>query len=160
MSLSYREKTVWVSLLVSLILASYFGSQLQALFSVGPAVDATAVSALLLKIVIAFIVVEVVMHALLAMEEQEGADEPEDEREATFRFRANEWGYWCLSIGVIICIINELMNKQLAEGAAISDNPFFQSFGLAPLELKLVIVFWLSEIVRFSAHLYYYRKGE
>ncbi|MCW8090918.1 hypothetical protein [Alteromonas sp. ASW11-130] len=157
MSLSYREKSLWLSLLVELILASYFGRQMLALLNTGAAVDPTAMAALLLKIVISFVIVEAVLHSLLAMKNQEGAGEPEDERENAFRLKANEIGYWFLSVGLIVCIVHELVNKQLAESAIT--HSVYQSFSFAPLELKLVVVFWLSEVLRFSSQLYFYRKG-
>ncbi len=160
MNLSYREKSLWVSLLVSLIITSYFGNKIVALFSEGATANPGAVSALLLKIIIASVIVEVVLHTLLAMSEQDGANEPEDEREKLFRLQANEWGYWFLAVGVITCIVHELINKQLTASADTLSHSAYQQFGFAPLELKLVAIFWISEIIRFSAQLYFYRKGE
>lgn len=152
--LSFREKSLWVSLLISAVIASIYGDNVyHFLFTASDATGQDAV-ALINRLVIAFIVLEVVLHVALAMDDQEGSGLPEDEREKLFRLKANEAGYWVLSIGVISCILHQMALSTFT----MQDDSHYGRFILAPIELKLIVVFWLSEITRFASELYFYRK--
>ena len=152
--MSFREKSLWVSLLISVVIASIYGDNVYQFMFAGKDVDAQNVAGLIIRVVIAFVILEIILHSVLAMKDQEGADLPEDERERNYRLRANNAGYWVLSIGVISCILQQMANSTFNTYFA---NPHV-SFALAPIELKLVAIFWLSEMTRFATELYYYRK--
>ena len=160
MNLSYREKSLWVSLLAIVVVALYFGNSVWAHLTAGDAADTGAVTAVLLKTVVAVIVIEVILHILLAMDSQEGVDEPEDERERQLRYKANEIGYWLLSIGVIGCVVQQLIHQQLLSMGEVPESDAYVLLSMGSIELKLVVVFWISEIVRFASHIYYYRKDD
>lgn len=152
--ITFREKSLWVSLLVSAIIASIYGDNiLHVLFST-PSVPPEEITRLITRLVIAFVIFEVVLHITLAMDDQEGADAREDEREKVYRLKANETGYWILSFGVITCLVQQMLNNVFNIDASGS----WGTFALAPIEIKLVVVFWLSEVVRFVSELYYFRK--
>lgn len=152
--ISFREKSLWVSLLISLVIASVYGDNILAFLAAGEAVSGQDISGLIFRVVIAFIVLEVVLHIALAMKEQEGSGLPEDERERNYRLLANNVGYWVLSIGVIACISQQMINSSF--GFAVQNE--YTNLALAPFELKLVVIFWLSEVARFATELYYYRQ--
>ena len=152
--IAFREKSLWVSLFITVIVAMAFSSDILHLLSLGADAPASNIVSILLKATVFFVVLEIVLHILLAMDEQIGAGEREDEREKQFRLAANHLGYWVLSIGVIACIIQQLINSNVE----VISSGQIPNFIQAPLELKLIIIFWLSEICRFSAELYHFRK--
>ena len=153
--ISYREKCLWVSVLVSVVLAMLYADNLYAMLLMGESATTGAIISLVTHLTIAIIVLEIVMQVALAMDDQEGAGAPEDEREKLFRLKANDIGYWVLSIGVIACIVQQLINS----GVGMSNGSYFQNIALAPIELKLITIFWISEVVRFISELFFYRKG-
>lgn len=150
--IAFREKSLWVSLLVTLVIAAIYGDNIYYFLTAGQESDSQAVTALITRVVIAFIILETVLHIALAMDEQEGANSPEDERERNYRLLANNAGYWVLSIGVIGCVVQQMAKSYI-------DLPASNSTLIAsPIELKLIVIFWVSEAVRFSTEIYYYRK--
>ena len=156
MNFSYREKSLWVSLLATLIVAWYFWDSVISLLGPGMDTAPSLVAKLLLQVGIFMAVIEIVLHSLLAMKNQEDAGEAEDERERQYRLKANELGYWVLSVGVIGCVVQQLISQQLIN----IDEQAFGAFLRGPIELKLVIVFWISEVVRFATQLFFYRRDD
>lgn len=152
--ISFREKSLWVSLLVSVVIAFIYGDNVYDFMLAGPSVDAQHVAMLIIRVVIAFVILEILLHVVLAMDDQEGAGMGEDERERNYRLRANNFGYWVLSIGVISCILQQMANSTFNTDV---ENVYVK-FALAPIELKLVVIFWLSEVTRFATELYLFRK--
>ncbi|MFC3093881.1 hypothetical protein DRW07_10400 [Alteromonas sediminis] len=150
--IAFREKSLWVSLLITVVIATIYGDNIYYFLKAGQSADPQAVAALITRVVIAFIVLEVVLHIALAMGEQENANLPEDERERNYRLLANNIGYWVLSIGVIGCVLQQMANSYIEAQAS------YPAFLSSPIELKLVVVFWVSEAVRFATEIYYYRK--
>ena len=152
--MTFREKSLWVSLLISAVIASLYGDSVYYYLFVSTQSSGQDIAALITRLAIAIVVLEVLLHIALAMKDQEGAGEPEDERENSFRLRANDTGYWVLSIGVIACILHQMFLSTFD----VQESSQSDAFVLAPIELKLVVVFWLSEIVRFTTELYLHNK--
>ena len=152
--ISFREKSLWVSLLVSAVIVSIYGDNVYALLFVLPNSSLGDTTSLITQIVIAFIILEVAIHIALAMSQQEDADAPEDERERNHRLTANNAGYWVLAVGVVGCVIQQMINSNIDFDAQNS----YTNYALAPIELKLVLIFWLSEVTRFGTEIYYCRK--
>jgi hypothetical protein len=42
----------------------------------------------------------------------------------------------------------------------VPESDAYVLLSMGSIELKLVVVFWISEIVRFASHIYYYRKDD
>ncbi|MBQ4830673.1 hypothetical protein R1T43_04945 [Alteromonas sp. CI.11.F.A3] len=152
--ISFREKSLWVSLLVSAVIASIYGDSVYALIFLQPNISPSDTTALIVRITIAFIILEVALHIALAMSQQEDANTPEDERERFHRLTANNAGYWVLSVGIVSCVIQHMINSNIDFEA--QNN--YTNYALAPIELKLVLIFWLSEVTRFGTEIYYCRK--
>ena len=152
MNISYKEKTLWVSLLSILIVAWLYADAAWGMVLSGA--DATAFAGILLRAVIALIVIEIVLNGVLAMDEQKGVDDKEDERDVMFKYKANEWGYWVLAAGVITCLVHYIVSNLWATNVDASNTIL-----LAPIPIKLVFVFVLSEVARFATQIYYYRVG-
>ena len=69
--ISFREKSLWVSLLISAVIASIYGDNVYALLFVLPNSSLGDTTSLITQIVIAFIILEVAIHIALAMSQQE-----------------------------------------------------------------------------------------
>jgi len=152
--MSFREKSLWVSLLITSVIAFMYGDTAYAILFVNADIEPQFVVGFITRVVIAFVVLEIVLHIALAMDDQEGAEDPEDERAKSYRLQANDVGYWVLSIGVISCIFQQMANATfdpVSQGG-------YGAFTVAPIELKLAIIFWLSEFTRFATELYLYNK--
>ena len=152
--ISFREKSLWVSLLVTAIIAGVFGNQAIGLILAGPSAPPQEIATLMIKVVIAFVILEVGLHVALSMDDQEGAGQKEDEREQILRLKANNLGYWVLSAGVVSCVIQQMINNNT--GFEVQDQ--LANIANAHIELKLIIVFWLSELTRFATEIYFFRK--
>jgi len=152
--ISFREKSLWVSLLVSAVIASIYGDSVYTLMFLQSNTSLADTTALIMRITIAFIILEVALHIALAMSQQEDANTPEDERERIHRLTANNAGYWVLSVGIVSCVIQQMINSNI--DFDVQNN--YTNYALAPIELKLVLIFWLSEVTRFGTEIYYFRK--
>lgn len=153
--ISFREKSLWVSLLVTTVVAGIYGDTVVNLLFAGQDALVSEITSLMLRVVFVFVVLEIVLHAALSMKDQEGADQQEDEREQLFRLKANNVGYWVLSIGVVSCIIQQMLNANIGFEAQSA----IANLSQARLELKMIVVFWLSEFIRFATELFYFRKN-
>ncbi|MBD3584609.1 hypothetical protein HHX48_02530 [Salinimonas sp. HHU 13199] len=150
---SFREKSLWVSLLVTVIIASIYADNIYHALIAGDAVRPQESAALILRVVVSFIIIEVVLHLALAMDNQRGAGEKEDERERGYRLVGTNAAYWVLAIGVISCIVQQVINHY----TPMESSSAFIRYALAPIELKLLTIFWIAEMVRFTTELYLYR---
>ena len=151
---SFREKSLWVSLLITAVIASAYGDDVYQHLFANQSIAPEDTAALITRIVIAFVILEIALHIALSMDDQEGAGLPEDERERNYRLLANDAGYWVLSIGVIACIIHQMTDNVFY----VDPQATYSQVVTAPIEVKLIAIFWLSEVVRFATELYYFRK--
>jgi hypothetical protein len=154
MNMSFREKSIWISLIATLLI---FGDYFLNLISLGglPADAAkTAALGLSLRALFLIIIVEIIFQGMLAVTNRKAAELGADERDKLFEYKGNNFGYTVLVIGVFI---------TLGRIVFLEINPEFieQSNGLTiPLLTAHILLFSfiLSEVVRFSAQLYYYRR--
>jgi hypothetical protein len=152
--MSFREKSIWISLIATLLI---FGDYFLNLISLGglPADAAkTAALGLSLRALFLIIIVEIIFQGMLAVTNRKAAELGADERDKLFEYKGNNFGYTVLVIGVFI---------TLGRIVFLEINPEFieQSNGLTiPLLTAHILLFSfiLSEVVRFSAQLYYYRR--
>jgi hypothetical protein len=152
--MSFREKSIWISLIATLLI---FGDYFLNLISLGglPADAAkTAALGLSLRALFLIIIVEITFQGMLAVTNRKAAELGADERDKLFEYKGNNFGYTVLVIGVFI---------TLGRIVFLEINPEFieQSNGLTiPLLTAHILLFSfiLSEVVRFSAQLYYYRR--
>jgi hypothetical protein len=154
MSMSFREKSIWISLIATLLI---FGDYFLNVISLGglPADAAkTAALGLSLRALFLIIIVEIIFQGMLAVSNRKAAELGADERDKLFEYKGNNFGYTVLVIGVFI---------TLGRIVFLEINPEFieQTNGLTiPLLTAHILLFSfiLSEVVRFSAQLYYYRR--
>jgi hypothetical protein len=152
--MSFREKSIWISLIATLLI---FGDYFLNVISLGvlPADAAkTAALGLSLRALFLIVIVEIIFQGMLAVSNRKAAELGADERDKLFEYKGNNFGYTVLVIGVFI---------TLGRIVFLEINPEFieQTNGLTiPLLTAHILLFSfiLSEVVRFSAQLYYYRR--
>ena len=114
----------------------------------------TAALGLSLRALFLIVIVEIIFQGMLAVSNRKAAELGADERDKLFEYKGNNFGYTVLVIGVFI---------TLGRIVFLEINPEFieQTNGLTiPLLTAHILLFSfiLSEVVRFSAQLYYYRR--
>jgi hypothetical protein len=96
------------------------------------------------------VVVELVLHSLIAAQR---ADGQADERDRAIQSAASRWSYGVMAAGIWL-IIGQLVLGMIFRQAWI--NSYFSSYLLAN---ALFLVFVVGELVSISARLLYYRRG-
>ena len=149
MNLSFQEKSILGSLVITISLFSYY---FLAIFDVlTGATSAAQLPIVLFGVVIAMIVVEVIYHIFIALQDRR-ADE--DERDRLIQAKATRIAYFVLVTGCMT-LVGHSMFMAVYSGA---ENQLAMQ---SPLVLSSLIVcsFIVAEIVGFSMQLYYYRRG-
>jgi hypothetical protein len=155
MDMSFKEKSIWLSLVTTVLIFSYYFIKIFALLDEPEALAKNAALGLLLKITISIIIVEAVLQSILAASNRNVADLGADERDTLFAYKANNLGYGALVIGVIFTIGQMLI---LQFNPKWTDHNVMLSIPLLTIHI-LLFSFIVSEVVRFSAQLYYYRSS-
>jgi hypothetical protein len=155
MDMSFKEKSIWASLVTTLLIFSYYFIRIFIVLDEPEALAKSASLGLLLKMTLTIIVVEVVLQSLLAAGNRKTANLKTDERDSLFTYKANSLGYVVLIIGVMFTIGQMLVlevNPQLTNHNGMLSIPLLTTH-------ILLFSFILSEVVRFTAQLYFYRSG-
>jgi uncharacterized membrane protein len=155
MNMTLKEKSTWLSLAATLVVFGFytirvFGIDMNSL-SEQEAIDIAMGN--LSSAVLYIIIIEIIFQSLIAAAGSK-AEVEGDERDRLIALRANNSGYWVLSVGVVITLGQLLLPHAL--GIESSIKAFF------PIPLFevhiLLFVFILSEIVRFTHQIVQYRK--
>jgi hypothetical protein len=155
MNMSFREKSIWISLISTILI---FGGYFLKVISLGglPAESAKiAAMELSLRALFLIIIVEIIFQTLLAVSNRKAAEFGADERDKLFEYKGNNFGYTVLVIGVFFTlgrIILLEINPGFIEQSNLLNIPFLTAH-------FLLFSFIFSEIVRFTAQLYYYRSS-
>ena len=154
MNMSFREKSIWISLISTLLI---FGNYFLNVISLGGLPEEAAKAAALglsLRAIFLIVIVEIIFQGMLAVSNRKAADLGADERDKLFAYKGNNFGYTVLAIGVFI---------SLGGSVLLEINPeFIAQSNLLKVPLLtahiLLLSFIFSEVVRFSAQLYYHRR--
>lgn len=156
MNMSFREKSIWISLVSTVLI---FGDYFLNVLSLGglPAeVAKSAALGLSLRAIFLIIIVEIIFQGMLAISNRKAAELGADERDKLFEYKGNNFGYTILVIGVFISLGRIVLLEMNPEYIAQTN---MQNIPLLTAHI-LLFSFILSEVVRFSAQLYYYRSGD
>ena len=133
--MSFREKSAWISaVLISLFLLSFVlvNEHLNAADRLHP----------FLLVVVTFVTLEIVLHALIAIRSPRDARAPKDERERLIALKASRFAYYVLMVGALLSIFT----IHLGWGADMIVGHVFLS----------VLV---AELVRFISIIVFHRRG-
>jgi hypothetical protein len=139
-NMSFREKSAWISFVLLLALATPFFVQV-ARIEVGAASSEGSFHFFLLLFV-AFIVGEIVLHAIIAMQSPRDARAPKDERERLIDLKAMRVAFFVLMTGAILVIV-------------MVHFPVDRFQILQALLLAVVV----AELVMLGARIFYYRRA-
>ncbi|MEP4890949.1 MAG: hypothetical protein ABJV04_13045 [Aliiglaciecola sp.] len=155
MDMSFKEKSHWISLLSTVCIFGYYFYNIVMLEGV-PAEEAKDVAkSLLLQAIVLSILVEAVLHGMLAATNHKAAEMGADERDKLFEYRGNQVGYTILVVGVVITlgrIITIEYNPEFVDHYSSMQIPLLTAH-------ILMFSFILSEVARFAVTLFNYRRG-
>ena len=150
MDISYQEKSILGSLVITVALFSYFfAAVVDALQGAAGAVE--ELPFVLIGVVLAVIAVEAVYHIVIALLEKP-ADE--DERDRLIDARATRISYFVMVAVNLTIVGHSLFWSVFGNGRA--DNAAQSPVIIASL---VICSFIVAEIVGFAVQLYYYRRG-
>ncbi len=141
MNLSYQEKKIWTSLLITAVFFGYyFINTFSILFKAE--VDNIQIVNNFVSIVVLVIIAEIIFQIILAIIFRKEAKEGEDERDKIIKLKAASNAYFFLIAGVWITCLSLL----------VTHSPI--------LIINLIMCFFiLAEITKFTSQLIYYRRG-
>ncbi|WP_448564320.1 hypothetical protein [Thalassotalea ganghwensis] len=151
--MSYKEKTIWLSLVILLLIWGDYGLTMIELAN-SQALNQALINDLLKSVIIQTIVLEIVLHIILAIINHKDANAQEDERDKLISLRATQHAYILLSIGVAVAVFYTI--------APALNNVILPASTLAYHEkvIQIVIFFMVfAEVYRLSTQLFYYRRG-
>jgi uncharacterized membrane protein YfcA len=125
--MSFREKSAWISFVSILLL---FGIYFTAVgMAIAGRLDPSRTFSLFIQLVIAFVILEVALHILVAMRSPGDAKTPKDERERLISLKAERVASYTLSIGVFVGIYT----LHLGAGARDVGHAVLLAFAIAQL---------------------------
>ena len=144
MRISFREKSLWISLVSTLLFFGYYF--VKAFNAIFQSKDfRPELIGLFIKIMILFIVVQIISHIIISVYSKtarEEAQEGEDERDRLIKLRGIRNSHYVLSVGV---------------WAACLWMPFLETpFIMANI---LMLFFVLAGVIDYTTQLVYYRRG-
>ena len=138
--MSFREKSAWISfVLILLVFGAYFWTVAQVLH--GEMEPRTAFS-IEVGLVIAFVLLQIVLHGVLAMQAPDEARTPRDERERLIDMKATRVAFHVLVLG-----------------ALASAGLMHMTRSVWVLGQHVVLAVVVAELVRFGGQILYYRRG-
>ena len=141
-TMSFEEKSVWVSLLVILMVFTGYFSQTFEGLAAGTLDKSTALETFVVA-VIAVIVLEIALHIVISNFSPKDADSPRDERDRLFAMRAGNISGYVLGFGVLVVAVQALIHDHDALWSA--------NF--------LLFAVFVSQIASYALQLFYYRRG-
>jgi hypothetical protein len=146
MNISYREKSIWVSLLSTLFIFGYYFYSAFAILRTPilhmPHDSMFALMGLFIGVMVWMIIVQIVLHIILAIVNRGEAEKDEDERDKLIELKATSISYYLLVLGVWMTIFSLFVIQSPAWTATI-----------------LLFTTILAELVGFAVQLFYYRRG-
>ena len=157
MNLSFREKSLWVDLIVTLGIAAYYAINL-AEFSTENLADIHRVMDLLWDVVVLCIAVSIVSGIVLSAHDKKSAEAPLDEREQIAELKATRYGYWVLQIAITAVVVLYAIDMGFIPknaGGAVPTPRYILPFAAMHI---IVASYVLAELVVSSAQLWGLRR--
>jgi hypothetical protein len=151
--MSYREKSISVSLLITLYIWSNYTWGVINLYQ-HALLSIEAINRLLLSAVLSIILLEIVIQSVVTIFKYKEANVKSDERDKVISRRANTYAYKFLALGVFYVIFYILFPQMYQFTLSIPDLP--KEYEI----LHLVIAFaLLAEVISALVKLISYRRG-
>lgn len=151
--MSYREKSIWATVVLNAYIVYYYLSQLYSAQSAGVLDESYAVG-LFIKIIFMSIIIEIISQTIIAIVDHKEADKKADEREQKFSLIGYRNAYYVLTAGVFTALF---LLWQVDFG--ITQFGFMQLSAAHNILSLLVVCFLIAEIVQGISQLFFYRRG-
>jgi hypothetical protein len=141
MNLSYKEKSIWASLISTIIVFGYYFFFAIKVFN-NPEIENMMLVGLFIGAVVFIILIQIFSQIVIAIANRKEAEKGEDERDNLIELKTTRVSYFILVLGVWITAFSILVISS-------------------PIILVNLIMFFfiLAEIVGYSLQLIYYRRG-
>lgn len=151
--MSYKERSVWVSLAITLyIWWNYFSDIYFAAEQGRLTID--VMQSALIAVVAMTILLEIAHHIVIAIIDNKNANYDEDERDKQISLLGSRNAYFILSFTIVLAILHLLspiMNQALVERLSLPQEY---------VVINIIILGALfAEVVKFSTQIFYYRRG-
>ena len=153
----YAQKRGLIELLITIFILVYYGQAVFSMLGAG-VLTQSGLTALFAKVVVIMVLLEIVSHSILAGTNARDADAGDDERDQIFKLKSQSIAYHVLSSFMVMAVF---LIYVVDSGRDISHNPLFLD-GVEPLFSIfhwLVVGLLVTEIVKFTLRLWYYRRG-
>lgn len=151
--MSYKERSIWVSLAITLYIWFNYFSELY-WSSQQNTLTVDSMKSALLTVVVMTIVLEILHHVVIAIIDNKNANYDEDERDQKISLLGSQHAYYILSFTAITSVLH-LLFPVMSQGLVNALN--------LPSEYVLIniIIFGalVAEIAKFSTQVFYYRRG-
>ena len=150
MDLSFQEKSILGSLIITVGLFGYYFLKVFKILTSGSSADALMLPSILIGVVVAVVVVEIVYHILITLR----SEPMDDERDKLIEAKATRYSYIVLVAGCLTTVGHSLFS-------VLAQEPAQERLIQAPIMFANLIIFSfiIAEIVGFSMQLYFYRRG-
>ena len=139
---SFQEKSTWISLAIILVVfTGYFSQVFNGLLS--DTLSKADTFGLFIAAVVTVIVLEIVLHIVIAVLDVKDAGHSGDERDRLFAMKAGNISGWVLGAAVLMIAINVFVSEP-------------SSIWVANL---LLLAVYVSQVVSYVLQLFYYRRG-
>ena len=152
-TMSYKERSIWVSLAITLYIWFNYFSALYESVQRGTLTINSMQEALFIVVGMT-IILEISHHIVIAVIDNKNTNYAEDERDKTITLIASKHAYYILSFTTVGAVLH-LLFPVMSQGLMIVLN--------LPSEYVIIniIIFGalVAEITKFSTQVFYYRKG-
>ena len=110
-NMSWEEKSIWASLLIILFIFTGYFSQVFEGLTAGT-LDRADMSGLFIGAVVSVIILEILLHIVIAVFNVRDADQPRDERDRQFSMKAGNISGWVLGAAVLTIAFHAFMYEN------------------------------------------------
>ncbi|PAJ74000.1 hypothetical protein CJF42_12665 [Pseudoalteromonas sp. NBT06-2] len=151
MNISFREKSLWLEFIATVIIFNYYMNQILG-FNNTQLADGSLIIGVLFEVVMYSVVLMIISSVILAFINHKDADKPLDEREQLIELKGSYYSNWILKVGIVIAIGQYALESNEWVIGLHQNIPFL------PLHI-LVISFLLSELATFFIRIWLSRRG-
>jgi len=151
--MSYKERSIWVSLFVTLyIWVNYFSQVYSAAADLTLTVD--LIKDLLIEVVIMTVILEIALKIFIAIIDDKDADYSEDERDKLIMLLGAKQAYNILSFTIIVAVVHLLFPGPTQFVTYNLNLP--QEYAVINL---IILGGLIAEVAKFATQVFYYRRG-
>lgn len=151
--MSYKERSIWVSLAITVYIWVNYFSQIYISAADG-SLAVEIVKGLLLEVIIMTLTLEIALQIVLAIIDNKDANYADDERDKLITLLGSKYAYYVLSFTAVTAVIHLLFPVLTASLSSNLDLP-------NEYAVIHIIIFGalLAEVTKFAVQAFYYRKG-